>query len=233
MDCRWLALEVTDLAVASFYRDHLDLPVRAEGDDEIRLGAGRADLVVRRPEGVPRGGLHTHYALSIPGAAYDRWFDRLSGSFDLHEEQFGQVRSLYFDDPAGNCVELMGNAEGDADGGVAGMAEVVLEVRELGRATAFYRDLGCAVVDRGGNRRRVRLSAGAFDVELWEPHLGIAGARGGVHVDLGIQGDPEAVLSAVGDRAREIERMTVPVADGEAAGVRLLDPDGHTLTVVR
>jgi len=250
MDCRWLALEVTDLGVAEFYRDHLDLSVRAEDDTKVRLAAGTADLVVRRPEGVPRGGLHTHYALSIPGPAYDDWYDRLSATFDLHEEQFGPVRSLYFDDPAGNCVELMGDAErggdteggaGDGDGdetgdardGIVGMAEVVLEVRDLDRAVAFYRDLGCEAVDRGSGRRRVRLSAGAFDLELWEPHLGIAGARGAVHVDLGITADPDQALAAVGDRARGVERVQVADGRGGGAGVRLLDPDGHTLTFVR
>jgi catechol-2,3-dioxygenase len=219
---QWLVLEVKYLDPAvGFYRDHLDLDVRARTDDEARLAAGPTDLVLRRPSGVPRGGLHTHYALSVPAGGYDDWWERLSDSFDLHEETFGPVRSLYFYDTEGNCVELMGSDDGGT-ATVTGLVEVVLEVESLDRATAFYRALGMEVVDRGANRKRVRLSAGPFDFELWEPHLGLADARGGVHVDLGFAADVERAVEAVGDDALSVERLD--------DGVRVRDPDGHYLT---
>ena len=223
-DLRWLALEAKylDPAVA-FYREHLDLDVRSRTDDEARLAAGPTDLVLRRPSGVPRGGLHTHYALSIPSGGYDDWWERLSTPFDLHEERFGAVRSLYFYDTEGNCVELMGSDDGD-ESTVTGLVEVVLEVESLDRATSFYRALGMEAVDRGTNRQRVRLSAGPFDVELWEPHLGLADARGGVHVDLGLGADVERAVEAVADAALAVERLD----DG---GARVRDPDGHYLTL--
>jgi catechol-2,3-dioxygenase len=220
----WLALEVKYLDPAvEFYRSHLDLPVRARSRHEVRLRAGGTDLVLRAPAGVPRGGLHTHYAFSIPGTAYDAWWNRLSADFDLHEERFGPVRSLYFYDIEGNCVELMGSDDAGAEDGVTGVVEVVLEVADLDRAVAFYESLGMDVVDRGANRKRVRLTAGPFDLELWEPHLGLADARGGVHVDLGLDVDsPEMALSAVEGAVLEVERVD--------DAVRVRDPDGHYLT---
>jgi catechol-2,3-dioxygenase len=220
---RHLALEVKyPDRTAGFYRDHLDLGTRRETDREVALAAGDTDLVVRRPESRPRGGLHTHYAVSTAADAYDAWFDRLSADFDLHEEQFGPVRSLYFYDPAGNCVEVMASDDEGAGVGITGLVEVVLEVSDLGGAEEFYTDLGLEVVDRGERRKRLRLTAGPFDVELWEPHLGIADARGGVHVDLGFgTDDPTSALAAVEDRVRSVERT--------GDGIRVVDPDDHSL----
>jgi len=220
----WLALEVTypDRASA-FYRGHLDLETVEERTDEVALAVGDTDLVLRRPTALPRGGLHTHYACSIPAVEYDAWHDRLSATFDLDEHTFGSARSLYFYDMEGNCVEL---GESEASGtGVLGVFEVVLEVADLDRAEAFYTALGMDVMDRGSDRRRIRLDAGPFALELWEPQLGIADARGGVHVDCGFGvDDPEAALERVTDRASAVEHTD--------EGIRVCDPDGHFLTFV-
>lgn len=220
---RWLALEVKYLDRArAFYDAHLSLPVRRETDREVALAAGDADLVLRRPAGVPRGGLHVHYALSTPADAYDDWWDRLSASLDLAEHDFGGMRSLYFDDPDGHCVEI--GAAGDGGDGITGVFEVALEVEDLERAVSFYRALGFEPVDRGGDRRRVRLS-GPVALELWEPQLGIADARGGVHADLGFAApDPAAAADRVADAACGTAAVE--------AGVRVRDPDGHVLTLV-
>lgn len=217
----WLALEVKHLDRArEFYAEHLDLPVGRETDREVAFGAGGTDLVLRRPTEVPRGGLHVHYALSTPAAEYDGWYDRLSRVFDLEEHTFGSARSLYFDDPDDHCVEIGGSREEGS--GITGIFEVVLEVADIDRAEAFYTDLEFEIVDRGGSRRRIRLS-GPMDLELWEPQLGLADARGGVHVDLGFGvEDPRAVADRVADRACAVERIE--------DGVRVLDPDGHYLT---
>ncbi|WP_340099880.1 VOC family protein [Salinibaculum salinum] len=223
-DPRWLALEVKYLDRAqSFYEAFLDLDVRERRDDEVALEVGETDLILRAPSGVPRGGLHTHYALSIPAAEYDSWYDRLDQRFDLVEHTFGDARSLYFYDTEGNCVEL---GESDVAGpGMSGLFEVVLEVEVLERAETFYETIGFEPVDWGDDRKRVRMTAGAFDIELWEPHLGLADARGGVHVDFGIGvDDPEATAERVADDA-----LTVRDIDD---GVRLRDPDGHYLTLV-
>jgi len=221
----WLALEVKYLDPArEFYRDHLDLPVVRETDDEVALGAGDTELVLRRPSTVPRGGLHTHYALATPHEEYDAWWDRLSGSFDLEQHQFGSARSLYFYDTEGNCVEI--GQRDDGGGGITGVFEVVLEVEDLDSARQFYTTLGMEVVDVGENRQRVRLTAGPFDVELWEPQLGLADARGGVHVDLGVAVEsPASAADAVTHLAYDVERT------GPGGAVRVRDPDGHYLSL--
>ncbi|MCU4743499.1 VOC family protein [Halobacteria archaeon AArc-m2/3/4] len=232
----WLALEVKSLAAArSFYEGVLELPVRSAGAErtgantdethtanEVVFAAGDTDLVCRRPTGVPRGGLHTHFAFSIPAAEYDDWWTRLTEAFgyDLEEFRFGSAKSLYLYDPDGNCVEL---GQGDVAGpGIDGIFEVVLEVESLARAESFYAALGFETVDRGDDRRRVRMD-GPMALELWEPQLGIADGRGGVHVDLGFEVDDlEDVVSAVDDRARSLERREKRVV--------VRDPDGHHLT---
>ncbi|SDJ46578.1 VOC family protein [Natronorubrum texcoconense] len=218
----WLALEAKYLDRArSFYEETLDLTPLERDDGEIAFEAGETDLVFRRPDGVPRGGLHTHYAFSIPEAEYDDWWDRLSEEYDLEEAQFGPASSLYLYDPDGNCVEL--GQQDVAGPGIDGIFEVVLEVESLERAESFYADLGFETVDTGANRKRIRMN-GPMALELWEPHLGIADARGGVHVDLGFEtSEPTAALEAVSDRVRAVDYV-----GDERVVVR--DPDGHILT---
>ncbi|MFC6732727.1 MULTISPECIES: VOC family protein [unclassified Haladaptatus] len=220
---RWLALEVKYLGPAvSFYREHLALPVRREGENEVALGAGETDLILRAPSTVPRGGLHTHYAFSTPAAEYDDWWNTLGETFELEEVQFGAAKSLYFYDGEGNCVEI-GQSD-DEGAGITGIFEIVLEVEDLERAVSFYTDLGLQVRDRGDQRRRVRLDAGPFDIELWEPQLGLADARGGVHVDIGVTAsNPAEKVAQVADQA-----LAVRERDGEFV---VKDPDGHYLTI--
>ncbi|MFC5973317.1 VOC family protein [Halomarina salina] len=230
---RWLALETKSLGrMGEFYDEHLDLPTERGDEGELVAQVGDTELVFRRPSGVPRGGVHTHYAFSTPFDRYDEWYDRLSRRFDLSEFTFGDARSLYFYDPEGNCVEIgqverdsSSRAATDAPSALTGIFEVVLEVADLDRAVAFYTELGLEVVDEGEERRRVRLTAGPFDLELWEPHLGIADARGGLHVDLGVGvADP----TETAQRLRSLAVDVAPVDDG----VRVRDADGHYVTLL-
>ncbi|RQG90681.1 VOC family protein [Natrarchaeobius chitinivorans] len=218
----WLALEVKYLERArEFYGETLSMELRSHGERELVFAAGETDFVCRRPSEFPRGGVHTHYAFSIPAAEYDDWWARLGEEYDLEEAQFGSAKSLYLYDPDGHCVEL---GQRDVEGpGIDGIFEVVLEVEDLERSEAFYASLGFEKVDAGNGRERVRMT-GPMDLELWEPHLGIADARGGVHVDLGFEtSEPTAALEAVSDDVRRVDH----VAD-ERVVVR--DPDGHFLT---
>ena len=245
-----LALEVKHLDRArSFYVDRLGLPVVHESDTEVGVRVGGSTLRLRRPTAVPRGGLHVHYAFTTPAPAYDDWLAQLADLAPA-EHQFGSYRSLYVDDPDDHCVEIGGIGDGAASGTtvdgeaeesstetdaeatarsasgdappLTGIFEVVLEVADLAAAAARYTALGFEVVDRGDDRRRVRLR-GPFDLELWEPHLGLADARGGVHVDLGLRtDDPAAAVAALGDDVVSQESV-----DG---GVRVQERDGHWLT---
>ncbi len=221
---RWLALEVKYLDRAqSFYEAFLDLDVRRTDGNEVALAAGNTDLILRRPEAVPRGGLHTHYAMSIPHDEYDTWYERLDERFELVEHTFGDAKSLYFYDTETNCVEL---GQSDVAGpGIDGIFEVVFEVAELDRAQKLYEQLGFETVDEGDQRNRVRMTAGSFDIELWEPRLGLADARGGVHVDVGIE------TGQAGEIVERVEDAIVAVEE-RPDGYQLQDPDGHHITLV-
>jgi catechol-2,3-dioxygenase len=223
-----LALEVHHLEpAADWYETHLGLDGE-RSEHEARYRIGETDLVLREPWTVPRGGLHVHYALSTPTERYDAWLADLEDDFDVVEFDFGSARSLYVDDPDGHCVEIGTGGEG-GDESLIGVFEVALEVEDLARAEAFYRDLGFDVVDRGDGRERTRLQ-GPMALELWEPQRGIADARGGVHADLRLAtSDPTEAAEAVADRACSVE--TVARSDGTGEGAyRVRDPDGHYLT---
>ena len=219
----WLALESKYLdRTRAFYEAFLEMEVRREGKADVALAAGDSDLVLREPSGVPRGGIHTHYAFSIPAEEYDRWYDRLDERFDLVEHTFGDSKSLYFYDPDGNCVEL--GQSSVAGPGIEDIFEVVLEVERLDRAEPFYRKVGFETVDTGEDRKRVRMTTGSLALELWEPHLGLADARGGLHVDFGVEAkEPTAVADRVREDAHRIEETK--------EGVRILDQDGHYLSL--
>jgi len=220
----WLTLEAKYLdRMTAFYDAFLTLDVVRESEGEAALAVGDTELRLRTPGTVPRGGLHTHYALTVPEREYDEWYDTLDGRFDLVEHTFGDARSLYFYDPEGNCVEL---GERPIEGsGVQGLFELVLEVEQLDPSVEFYRQLGFEIVDDGRDGGRVRLSTGGLDLEIWESRLGIADARGGVHVDFGmVAEDPQAAAESVADDA-------AAVAETEG-GVRIRDPEGHYLTLV-
>ena len=222
----WLTLEVKDPdRLTAFYDAFLELDIVEERDEETVLGAGETELRLRAPGPVPRGGLHTHYALTVPTREYGDWYDRLDERFDLVEHSFGDARSLYFYDPEGNCVEL-GERPLDADrSGVTGLFELVLEVEHLAGAVNFYERLGFEVVDDDREEGRVRLTTGEFDLELWSPRLGLADARGGVHVDFGVAAeDPSSIAREVADDALAVTSVE--------EGVRIRDPDGHYVTLV-
>lgn len=219
MQVAWLALEVKYLREPlEFYRERLGLKIQEETENEARLEAGDTTIVLRTPHSVPRGGLHTHYAFSTRDI--DVWMERLA-DLDPETRSFGGSRSMYFYDPTGNCVEI---GERGSSAEIDGIFEVVLEVEDLERAREFYARIA---EPYGGDdsRRRVRLDAGEFDFELWEPHLGIMDGQGGVHVDIGVRvDDVEANVDGVRGMAASIEEAR--------DGVRVRDPDGHYLTFV-
>ena len=245
---RWLALEVADLGRArSFYEGHLEHSPTLSSDREVAYRVGDGALVLREPSSVPRGGVHVHYAIGT--GAYEEWWDALSAHFELEEHRFGDSRSLYLFDPDDHCVELGERGEGRIDS----IFEVVLEVEDLDRSEAFYTALGMRPIDRGTERRRVRLDAGGVEIELWEPQLGLADARGGLHVDLGFEtSDPERLVEPVESEALAVENVSpdmlastsgwrgsggagtdsvgVSTGENDPPAVRIRDPDGHYLT---
>ncbi|UIP01077.1 fosmidomycin resistance protein [Halobaculum sp. CBA1158] len=226
-----LALEVTDLGrAADWYADAFGLVPTRRTPSECAFDAGGTELVLRRPESVPRGGLHTHFAFEVPGREYDAWRARFP---DAPEVDFGSFRSLYLEDDDAHAPEIGGTAPDDAGTGIVGIFEVVLEVANVDVASDCWSALGFSTVDRGDERRRIRMRgpSGAdrqFDVELWEPQLGLADARGGVHVDLAIRVREPAALAehAYGDLP------SVTVRERGDGSVELYDPDGHHVVLL-
>jgi catechol 2,3-dioxygenase-like lactoylglutathione lyase family enzyme len=233
-----LALEVKYLDRArSFYEERLGLTPARVDDREVAYEVGATTLICRRPRGVPRGGLHVHYACHAAGPLA-AWRDRLA-PLSPASVDFGSYTSLYVDDPDDHCFEVGGtDADGQPSGAdpdpdpdpapeLEGVFEVVLEVESLSAAEPRYRSLGFEPVDRGEDRRRVRLS-GPVDLELWEPHLGLADARGAVHADVGFA--TSSVDEAVAAADWAVDRVDRRDDDGVGRGVRVRDPDGHWLT---
>ncbi|WP_435144665.1 VOC family protein [Halobaculum sp. P14] len=224
-----LALEVTDLGrAAAWYADAFGLVPTRRTATEAAFDVDGTEFVLRRPTSLPRGGLHVHFAFAAVGRDLPAWRARFP---DATEMAFGSFSSVYTRDADGHTPEVGGI---DARGvGLTGVFEVVLEVANVDLAAEWWDALGFTPVDRGENRRRIRLRgpAGAdtqFDVELWEPQLGIDGARGGVHVDLGVRvRDPAAMAErAFGDHA-----AVTPRGRGDGS-VELYDPDGHHLVLL-
>lgn len=127
-----LTLESPDhRELARFYRRVLDLPVLDEKDDRIWLACGeQARLGLWTPgekEFGDRGGRHVHFAFSIDRGELLRVAQRLQELGVAHRgptEHDGGDRSLYFEDPEGNVVELWDffeNGDGARDG-VAALA---------------------------------------------------------------------------------------------------------------
>lgn len=226
----WLSLEVLDAdRAAAFYREAFDLEPTPRGPMMV-LPIGDQELRLVEPGSIPRGGLHVHFAMATPPDRYDDWVDQLDEVSDLVEHDFGSSRSLYLDDPAGHCVEIGSVGDPDSGASLTRIFEVVLEVEDLDRSEAFYSELGFTVVDRGENRPRIRLS-GPMDLELWEPHRGLADARGGVHVALGFDGRDEQARDGHGELLpARVEELAHSV-ERTAMGTRIRDPDCHSLTV--
>ncbi|WP_277553367.1 VOC family protein [Halobaculum limi] len=224
-----LALEVTDLGrAAAWYADTFGLVPTRRTDTECTFDVGGTELILRRPTSVPRGGLHTHFAFETTDHEYPAWRARFP---DAPEIDFGSFRSLYLEDDDGHAPEIGGTA---TDGqGLVGIFEVVFEVANVDLASDCWSAMGFSAVDRGDERRRIRMRGpvGAdrqFDVELWEPQLGLADARGGVHVDVAFRvQEPAAVADhAFGDMPSVTPRE---MPDGS---VEVYDPDGHHLVLL-
>jgi len=109
-----LTLEVRDLqALEAFYSGALGLRVLKREDDRVWLAAGsHARLGLWLPgekEFGDEGGAHVHYAFSAEPGTLDALVERLQErSIDVRGpvEHPGGDRSIYFEDPEGNVVEV-------------------------------------------------------------------------------------------------------------------------------
>jgi catechol-2,3-dioxygenase len=112
---------------------------------------------------------------------------------------------------------------------VTGVNELVLEVVDLDAAERFYAGvLGLPVARRSENR--IWVTAGQQTrIGLWEPQVGIAAGRGGVHVHYAMHIDETAYDAAV-SRLREHGYDPHEEDFGESGrAVYVTDPDGNVV----
>lgn len=116
-----MVLEVQDLAASTqFFEDIIGLTIvtRWEDDrkavwfdmgDTVALGLWPPKTGGARAIANGRGGSHVHFAIRIPKGSIDAVQARLGGlGYPTERVEFDDGnRSLYIDDPDGNCVELM------------------------------------------------------------------------------------------------------------------------------
>jgi catechol 2,3-dioxygenase-like lactoylglutathione lyase family enzyme len=116
---------------------------------------------------------------------------------------------------------------------VTGVNELVLEVVDLAAAERFYAEaLGLPVVERWPDRGAFWVMAGERTrIGLWQPQLGLADGRGGVHVHYAMH-LPEKHFDAAVERlrARGYEPELVSFEeDGRGRAAYVTDPDGHVV----
>lgn len=115
---------------------------------------------------------------------------------------------------------------------VTGISELVLEVSDLDRARAFYRDLLGFEETRYGEGREDRrwfLVGESARLGLWTPQVGLAGGQGGAHVHFAFhldEADFEPLLERLQAAGVEVEG---PVQLGPGRSVYVTDPDGHVV----
>jgi catechol-2,3-dioxygenase len=115
---------------------------------------------------------------------------------------------------------------------VSGISELVLEVSDLGRARAFYRDvLGFeeTLYGEGREGRYWYLIGDSARLGLWTPQTGLAGGRGGAHVHFAFQlprAELDGMLKRVRERGVEVEG---PVQLGADRAIYVTDPDGNVV----
>ena len=105
---------------------------------------------------------------------------------------------------------------------VTGVSELVLEVRDLAAAEAFYSGvLGLPVVDRWPQREAIWVMAGdRTRIGLWRPQVGLFGGRGGIHVHFAmhIPADRyDAAVAHVRGKGQEVVEHVFPGYGGSRA----------------
>jgi catechol-2,3-dioxygenase len=115
---------------------------------------------------------------------------------------------------------------------VSGISELVLEVEDLERARAFYRDvLGFeeTLYGEGREGRYWYLIGKTARLGLWTPQVGLAGGRGGSHVHFAFHvpdDEVDRLLERIGERGAEVEG---PIQLGPGRAIYVTDPDGNVV----
>ena len=112
------------------------------------------------------------------------------------------------------------------------ISELVLEVSDLDRARAFYRDgLGFeeTLFGEGAEGRYWYLVGDSARLGIWTEQVGLAGGRGGAHVHFAFHlpdKEIDTLLERLIDAGAEVEG---PVQLGPGRAIYVTDPDGNVV----
>ena len=132
-----------------FYRNVLNLEITKASDEKFTVKIGESEITFIQSE-CPS---FYHFAINIPGNQFTimkNWIqDRLPLNYDAGVNQFYSsifnADSIYFEDPAGNLVKLIGRRNKDLFGDLT--SEAFLNVGEVSIVTPFVSIVGEEIQD--------------------------------------------------------------------------------------
>lgn len=138
-------------AMKRFYGNLLELDMIESTDEQFTVRIGESQLTFKQTEQPA----YYHYAINIPGNQFSMmkyWiqdrvtFNREEGRDEVYFPSF-DADSMYFEDPAGNVVELIGRRKRDLFGDLT--KESFLNISEIGVVTPFVTEVGDYLQDMG------------------------------------------------------------------------------------
>ena len=134
-----------------FYMNLLELEILQSTDEEFTVQVGESKVTFKQFDQPA----FYHLAINIPGNQFSMmkyWMkDRLTlnregGIDEVYFPSF-DADSMYFEDPAGNIVELIGRRKRDMFGNISSAA--FLNISEIGIVTPFITEVGDELQDLG------------------------------------------------------------------------------------
>lgn len=134
-----------------FYRNVFGFDLKESGSDYFTVTVGETDITFREAEAPSV----YHFAINIPGNQFIIIKDWLKqkvrllqskGKSDIYNPSL-DADSMYFEDPAGNLVELIGRRKRDLFGSFT--KEAFFDVSEVGIVTPYLYEAGEELQDLG------------------------------------------------------------------------------------
>lgn len=138
-------------ALQRFYANVLELDITERSDESFTVKIGTTDVTFQLSDEKAR----YHFAINIPGNQFvimKYWIqDRLTlnktgGLNEIYYSSF-DADSMYFEDPAGNLIELIGRRKRDLFGSLT--KEAFFDVSEVALITPNVSEIGEALQDFG------------------------------------------------------------------------------------
>jgi len=138
-------------ALRRFYGNVLELDMTESTPEQFTVRIGESNLTFKQTDKPA----FYHFAINIPGNQFSMmkyWItDRITlnreeGRDEVYFPSF-DADSMYFEDPAGNIVELIGRRKRDLFGDLT--KESFLNISEIGMATPYVAEVGDELQDLG------------------------------------------------------------------------------------